>query len=195
MAGDSFNFTLMSFNVRGLRCSKKRHSIFRFVKRKIIDIYFYSHGGNDTRGVMILIRAGLDFKLEDMRKDQQGRLLIMQCTIQGSPFQITNQYAPNTTATRLNFFKQIQTLLDRSNRKDTLFSSKNILGGVFNTIMNTKLDRKGGSGNFAQDYMKSIKFLNEMQEELDLHDELRLRNPDVQRFTWRQKKTKIFSRS
>jgi exonuclease III len=141
---------------------------------------------------MILIRAGLDFKLEDMKKDQQGRLLIMQCTIQG-PFQITNQYAPNATAARLNFFKQIRTLLDRSNRKDTLFSSKNILGGDFNTIVNAKLDRKGGSGNFSQDYMQSIKFLNEMQEELHLNDEWRIRNLDVQRFTWIQKKN-IFSR-
>jgi hypothetical protein len=44
---------------------------------------------------MILIRAGLDLKLEVMKKDQHGRLLIMQCTIQGSPFQITNQYVPN----------------------------------------------------------------------------------------------------
>jgi exonuclease III len=38
MARDSFNFKLMLFNVRGLRCSKKIHSIFRFIKRKCIDV-------------------------------------------------------------------------------------------------------------------------------------------------------------
>ena len=86
---DSCDFKLMSFNVRGLRCSKKRHSIFRFIKRKCIDVclvqeahctikdentwknewggeVYYSHGGRDSRGVMILVKNGLDFKLNNV---------------------------------------------------------------------------------------------------------------------------------
>jgi exonuclease III len=100
---------------------------------------------------MILVNESLDFKLENIKKDQQGRLIILQCCIQGSPFQITNLYAPNTNAARLNFFKhQVFASVERSNRADISLSSKNIIGGDYNTIINTKLDRKGGTGNLRQ---------------------------------------------
>ena len=138
---EHINFKSMSFNVRGLQCEKKRKSIFRFIKRKNIDVcllqeahgtikdeqtwknewggeVFYSHGANNARGVMILIRAGLDFKLENMTTDQQGRLMIMDCKIQESIFQIVNVYAPNTVTARLNYFKNLKTIMNRSNNKD-----------------------------------------------------------------------------
>ena len=217
MAGECFDFKLMSFNVRGLRCSKKRQSIFRFIKRKNIDVcllqeahctqedehiwknewggeIFYSHGGRNARGVVIMIKAGFDFKLENIKKDQQGRMIIMQCKIQGSAFQISNMYAPNTTNARFTFFKQIHTSLERLNKTDTSFSSRNILGGDYNTILDAKLDRKGGSGDFSKEYKKSINYLKQMQDDLDLSDEWRIRNPEVKRFTWRQKTPQISSR-
>ena len=130
MANTACDFKLMSFNVRGLRCSQKRMSIFRFIKRKNIDVcllqeahstikdendwkhewggdIFYSHGGHNSRGCMILIKPGLNCKVEDVKIDQQGRLIILKCYIQEKPFQLINVYAPNTPVARLNFFKDL----------------------------------------------------------------------------------------
>jgi exonuclease III len=88
----------------------------------------------------------------------------------------------------------MNTSLTRSRRVDATFNQKTILGGDFNTILNMKLDRKGGSGNLTAEYIKSIKLLNQMQEDFDLSDEWRIRNPDIKRYTWRQKTPQIFSR-
>jgi exonuclease III len=212
-----YNFKTMSFNVRGIQCNNKRKSIFRFIKRKNVDIcmlqeahcilrdellwrnewggdIYYSHGANNARGVMILVKAGFDFKLDDITTDQQGRLIIIKCKIQGLPFQLINVYAPNTTLARLNYFKNLRNMINRSKISNETSKCKTILGGDFNTIIDSKLDRKGGTGSFTADYMKTIKLLNLMQEEFDLCDEWRLRNPDTKRYTWRQKNPPISSR-
>ena len=217
MTSKTCDFKLMSFNVRGLRCTQKRRSIFRFIKRKNIDVcllqeshstikdenewrhewggdIFYSHGGHNSRGTMVLIKAGLDFKLEQLKNDQEGRLIMIKCTIQGTTFQLINIYAPNTPNARLNFFKNLNTEIVRSRNADTQYSQNTIIGGDFNTIQDIKLDRKGGNLNILPDYMKTIKLLDQMQDEHDLCDEWRLRNPETKRYTWRQKNPSISSR-
>ena len=82
-----YQIKLLSLNVRGLRGRNKRTSIFQYVKEKRIDICFlqethctlndeiiwanewmgdihFSNGTNLARGVIILIKPGIDLKVE-----------------------------------------------------------------------------------------------------------------------------------
>lgn len=209
------NFKIMSFNVRGLREEKKRASIMRFIRRKKCDIIFiqeahskvideinwknewggeviFNHGAHNARGVITLIKPNLDFKLINLDSDRNGRLLHIDCYIQGTPFKLVNVYAPNTPTARLNFFKDIKQRIHRT--KDGEFYQNLILGGDFNTILNQRLDRKGGCGQFTQNYESTIKILEDIQEEFDIVDVWRIKNPDKARFTWRKPNHQISSR-
>jgi hypothetical protein len=46
--------------------------------------------------------------------------------------------------------------MNRSGKTDMIFSANTILGGDYNTILNANLDRKGGTGIFSSEYMKTI---------------------------------------
>ena len=62
---------------------------------------YFSHGSNHSCGVMILIRDDLDFKLNLVRSDDNGRYIIMEAEIQGSSFLFVNIYAPNRCKTNV----------------------------------------------------------------------------------------------
>lgn len=209
------NFKTMSFNVRGLREEKKRASIFRFIRRKKADIVFiqeahskiidetnwknewggnllFNHGAYNARGVLTLIKPNLDFKLVNLDLDQNGRLQIINCYIQNSPFKLINIYAPNTITARVNFFKEVKRQIFR--QRDDVFSKNLIMGGDFNTILNQRLGRKGGTTLFPPKYKDTVKLLEDIQEEFDVLDVWRIKNPDKKRFTWRQHNPQISSR-
>lgn len=119
-----FDFEMMTWNVRGLRDNKKRNKVFSWIKKHTnsnalvmlqethsllkdeslwrneygSDIV-YSHGTNDSRGTMILLGKGLEYKFKDKSKqiicDSNGRYVILDIEIQDTPFVIINVYAPN----------------------------------------------------------------------------------------------------
>jgi exonuclease III len=97
---DIYRLSLLSFNVRGLRMETKRISIFQYIIRKNIDIcflqethskesdeniwknewggeVFFSHGTSQARGVMVLVRPGFDMKVDEVRQDNDGRLIYL----------------------------------------------------------------------------------------------------------------------
>ena len=58
-----------------------------------------------------------------------------------------------------------------------------IIGGDFNEILNPELDGLGGKPKLKE----SVKTINQIRSLFDLIDIWRVRNPDVKRFSWRQK--------
>ena len=56
---------------------------------------FFSHGSTHSRGVLVLVRDQLDFNLQSLRVDEQGRSILLEAKIQDSPFLLLNIYAPN----------------------------------------------------------------------------------------------------
>ena len=60
-------------------------------RRKI----FFSHGSNHSRGVLVLIRDNLDFKIHSAKVDSQGRYIFLEANIQDSSYFLLNIYAPN----------------------------------------------------------------------------------------------------
>ena len=89
---DKVGFRLLSLNTKGLGNSTKRKIIFSWCKNRKADIVslqeshsqkaeehlwseewgglvYFSHGQSDARGVCILIKQGLDFKLLERLSD------------------------------------------------------------------------------------------------------------------------------
>ena len=91
---------------------------------------FFSHGTNHSRGVIILVKDQLDFKLQSLKVDSQGRYVLLEALIQDSPF------APNKCAEQCDFFNKISEELKSSL---TLADSSFVIGGDFNVIFQQDL--------------------------------------------------------
>ncbi len=210
---DIYRFNLLSLNVRGLRMETKRISIFQYIKRKNIDVCFlqethskeideniwrnewggeiyFSHGTNQARGVMILVRSGLDMTLTDIIIDNEGRYIYINIISQDTNFKLVNIYAPNLEVNQLKFFKVIRDLLDNVRGNE----DRIILGGDFNVIFEPLIDRKGGNFQITNIYQQVIDLLDDMIDNNNLCDVWRVKHPDQKAFTWRQRRPEIHSR-
>lgn len=58
------------------------------------DIYF-SHGLSNSRGVMILFKTKVDYTLNSLYKDNNGRWIVMDITINNLHIILSNVYVPN----------------------------------------------------------------------------------------------------
>jgi len=68
---------------------------------------FFSHGTNHSRGVLILAKDRLDFKLQSVKSDSEGRYILLEALIQDSSFVLLNIYAPNKSTEQCDFFNKI----------------------------------------------------------------------------------------
>ena len=142
---------------------------------------FFSHGTGHSKGVLILVKDQLDFKLQLIKVDSQGRYILLEAIIQDSPFLLLNIYAPNKCSEQCDFFK---TISEQLNSTFTLSDFSVIIGGDFNVIFDQKLDGSGG----LKKTKDSVKVLEDICLEHDLLlDIWRVRHPKEKRFTWRQK--------
>ena len=71
----------------------------------------YSHGESDSRGVLIAFMEALSFQIENEIKDKNGRILILQVTIQGSNYILINIYNANTEQQQLTVLNQLDEFL------------------------------------------------------------------------------------
>ena len=118
---------IISLNVRGLRSPTKRKALFLWLDQRRYDIvflqetystpdvedtwrtqwqgkFYFSHGSNHSRGVLILARSDLDLRVKSIKSDDDGRFIIMEAEIQDSSFLLVNVYAPNKTPDQCSFF-------------------------------------------------------------------------------------------
>ena len=96
---------VLSMNVRGLSSnSKKILDVFNWAKSKNASIVcfqethstkdietrwedewsgkcYFSHGDSKSAGVSIMFRSGLDFKVNDLKIDENGRYIILDLTV------------------------------------------------------------------------------------------------------------------
>ena len=203
MGRNNINFNLLSLNARGLRTFDRRKAFFNWLAKSSADIcflqetystseveniwkkqwkgdMFFSHGTGHSKGVLILVRDHLDFKLQSVKVDSQGRYILLEATIQDSPFLLLNIYAPNKCSEQCDFFKTISEVLKSS---FTISDYSVIVGGDFNVIFDQELDGSGG----LKKTKDSVKVLEDICLEHDLLDIWRVRHPKEKRFAWRQK--------
>ena len=157
------NLSILSFNVRGLRDPQKRKEMFMWLRKKEHSIFLlqqvhgtedieklwyaewgytviFSHGTNDARGVSILFKNNFDHKIHGIIKDESGRYIILDITIQEKRITLANIYGSNTDSPEIysKFIEQIENI-DNDNR---------IIGGDHNFVLNVYKDKKRGkSGN------------------------------------------------
>ena len=203
MEGNNFQFKLLSVNVRGIRSFEKRECVFNWLLKQNADIFFlqetystkeienqwrkqwrgelfFSHGTSRSKGVLVLVRENLDFKVKSTYTDDSGRFIFLDTLIQDSPFLLANIYAPTKASEQCQFLDEIAFHI-----ADKVCQSEHyiITGGDFNATFEPNLDCSGGRPSIKN----CIKNLNDIMLQNDLVDIWRVRNPDKKRFTWRQK--------
>ena len=135
---------------------------------------------NIVRVSSILVKKSLEFELKTVKVDKNGRFIILEANVQDHPFLFVNLYAPNKTNEQCTFFEEVCEELDNF----CLAEDCNIImGGDFNVIFDTDLD--GNDGNPKR--KESGKCIDNICLANDLGDIWWIRNPNVKRFTWRQK--------
>ena len=106
------------------------------IKREWEGDAFFSHGTNSARGVAILITSRLGYNNKQIRSDNEGRVLNMLLEVDDRMLNLINVYAPSKHFQRRDFFLDLNIFLSDSN--------DNIMGGDFNCIFNSRLDKLGG---------------------------------------------------
>ena len=201
MNNDKLNIQVNSFNTRGLRNNCKRHNIFKWLKTSHQGItmiqethailtdhekwtnewdgkIFYSDGESNSRGVATLIPQHLleSFELIDIKNDNNGRLLLVDCKIFDLEVILINVYSPtkDNPSGQENFYKYLYEMVDT-------YSDKNIIiGGDLNTYLNINIDKKGGRTEKQSIFSENI---NSLCSEFSLVDIWRIRNPTTSKFT------------
>ena len=191
-----------SFNTRGLNETKKRRDIFDYLRKRKYDVcllqethctkeqektwqnewgykaYFSSHKGN-SRGVAIFINNTFEYELHNTISDQDGRFLLLECTIGGAKLYIGNVYAPNDDEPI--FFEMIK------NKLEHVESNSIILGGDYNVVQDYTMDTLNIiNHNNPNAHQKVI----DLKSDLDLLDPWREQHPDSKIFTWHNSRNK-----
>ena len=148
---------------------------------------FFSHGSEHSRGVLTLVKEGLDCQLKVCKQDELGRYVILKGLVQGQPFIFANIYAPNKVNEQCVFYNEIRNELAEV---EADADHRIIIGGDFNVILDPDLDGSGGKPKLKE----SCKNLENLCSSFDLIDIWRIRNPGAKRFSWRQKNPTIQGR-
>ena len=199
------NLKCISLNIRGINKAIKRRNLFRWLHNGKYDVIFlqetysdktienvwraewggdifYSHGSKHSRGVMTLMRPTVKGENISTTCDRNGRVLIVNLTIQDEEFCLANIYAPNDQNLQVDFYTQ----LTRKLRPHV--NSNLVLGGDFNCPLEN-IDKKGGKDISSRKNV--IQSIVEMSNNLNLVDIWRLQNLSDERFTWQNSSGKI----
>ena len=205
----NYCFSLLSLNVRGLNNETKRKALFDWLRKQSAQIIFlqetystqaleskweqewggkiiFAHGTNHSTGTAILFKRGVAVEIVDEEIDTYGRFVYLKGAIENAVFNLLNVYFPNTENEQLHFLKEMRRMLEKKNTEEPL--ERFIIGGDFNCVQNISLDKKGGNMEYSQNKPKLRDNLKEFMESYSLEDVWRVKNPDVKKFTWRQKR-------
>lgn len=194
---DNLNFLTM--NTRGLGDKFKRKQIFNWLQQKSENIFLlqethstiesqkkwyaewggdiiFNHGKSNARGTAILFKNTVDVKIHELEKDNDGRYIIIDCTINNIHLTVANIYAPNDD--NAEFFLNIINIIEN------FPNDHRIVGGDFNLVLDLQLDKIGGS---FKTHTKSQKTILSWIEETNLVDAWRHKNPNLKKFTWCRK--------
>ena len=143
----------------------------------------YNHGENNARGTIIAFNPKLHPIIHDIIVDDQGRSIILDCTILKHHITLVNIYAPNTDDLASPFFESTFKELDK------LPNKTKIMAGDFNVVLNTENDKLGGNPELHQIPRNII--LNNI-ENFNLTDIWHHLHPQEKQFTYFKLKPKKF---
>ena len=138
-----------------------------------------SHGTNYSKGCLITLGNKLECKLDDetICCDPNGRYIILDLEIQGSPFIIVNSYARNYESSQVEVEVEVlkQTVKIIENM-DITQNKRFVFGEDFNVLFSTILDSDGGNPKLK---VNSWNCLNSILESYDVCDIWQVRQPNV----------------
>ena len=136
-----------------------------------------SHGQSNARGTAILFHPKLNFAILDKTIDSEGRMVCLRVKLQ-EPDKIVivcNVYAPNKDEPL--FFEHLICAMDSTFQKD---HDDIILGGDFNLVINTEMDRN--NSDYSNHH--SLEILKEFNDHCNLVDVWRIQHEEEKLFTW-----------
>ena len=139
-----------------------------------------AHGSSNSREVAILVKKDVDYTIHSKLLDPLGQFVIVKAEIRDKMYVLINIYAPNKDANIVSFFNNLLVTLQKNNLDE---EENIIMGGDFNCPLNPSIDKKGGLLNPRKAVISTI---GNLQEELDLVDIWRVKNPEKKSFTWSQ---------
>ena len=201
------NLSVGSLNVWGLGNEDKRRQIFNWLREKKFNIYLlqevkctpdketiwnaewgyktiFNSNNRAAQGVCILFNNNFQFEIKDIRKDMMGRYIIVHLQAENENIIIVNVYGPNSDD--CIFYENLFDELDNFNQYPVL------MGGDFNICL-TNLDKQGGRP-YNNSHKGSRNVLLENIDRLDMVDIWRNLNPNLKRYTWRQRGVNISCR-
>lgn len=131
---------------------------------------------------MTLIRPTVKGENISTTCDRNGRVLIVNLTIQDGEFCLANIYAPNDQNLQVDFYTQL------TRKLRPYVNSNLVLGGDFNCPLEN-IDKKGGKDISSRKNV--IQSIVEMSNNLNLVDIWRLQHLSHERFTWQNSSGKI----
>jgi exonuclease III len=192
---------LTSFNVNGLLNEQKRNAIFNKLRSSFHIILLqethstkeiekkwkqewgghiiFSHGTSNSKGVAILFPKNLDYNIDNINTDSNGRLILIKIKINETLYNICNIYIPTRDHKRdqiafANLLKEKLSSLDQYNL---------LIGGDFNLYLNPSLDKQDTMSN-KHDYPEFRAEILTIMESFNLTDCWRDLNPNKRRYTW-----------
>lgn len=191
-----------SINVNGLKAAGKRRSIFGRLRDSGFDVCLlqethsstkeehiwrsewggqaiFCHGSTNSRGVMILLKRDLSYKINTISKDDKGRILLMDIEIGDQNYTVGTLYAPTADGPE----EQLTFMDDLEDRISGLNPINVIIGGDLNVALDPAMDRKASASPHSYgDPMRQR--INTLMGDLDLRDAWRFRNQSERRFTF-----------
>ena len=190
------SISLCSYNVRGIGNANKREQIFTWLKDKKFDICllqethseekrcdtwkqiwgkhcFFSGKCTNSEMVGILINPDLPYEILNYTELICGRVQSLELKIHEKPITIINIYGPNKD--ELNVFETLDMYIRSNDEKNF------IIGGDFNTVLDTNLDKKNGQ---IDTHKLSRQKIIDIIETHDLADIRRDKHPGLKQYTW-----------
>ena len=199
------SFNILTYNCKGLQQKSKRNKLFNYISDKIHngiiflqethstpeceekwkkewggEIYF-SHGSSNSTGAAIFFSKKFNMDIVKSSIDTSGRIVILEIIFNDDKYLLINIYNDNTETDQLKTLDILDKLLDEH---DVDGDCCPIFGGDFNVIFDTLLDASGGKPTLKK---RSIAKIIHLNDKLDVCDILRVRFPNMKRFTFRQK--------
>lgn len=200
------NVTFCSWNVNGINEPVKRGKVLAHLKSLQADIIFlqethlkhdshsrlrcrwiqqiyHSNFSIKARGTAILIRKGVPFKQLSTIVDRDGRYVILVGEIHSTPITLLNIYGPNNDDPE--FFRKVLNLIP------DISSTKLIIGGDFNFVLDTYLDR---SSTLRMEPSKACNLVKSYSENMNLFDIWRISNSSGREYSFHSKVHNVYTR-
>ena len=195
------DLSIFSMNCNGLNVDLKRIAAFAKLKKKTSGILllqethstpemeqrwqtdwgnkqmYFSHGASNSKGVAIIITNNYDANIVNIRRDTNGRMILLDIERNGTIYTVGNIYPPTRN------FEQDQRLAFREfiNYLEQMQNEHIVLGGDYNLCMTARLDKLDTmpEHNDNQNYCEDITSFLEIN---NLVDVCRTLHPDEKFF-------------